>query len=157
MDSEIQALQKQVEENNSNYHYRKFSFIKRFVLWLKGLFRKKRGLLTAEQGKSLSIFVSNNTKRVVINYIKRGKGHMALIKKTEVKAGYEEIYDKAKAKLENLEAEARAKVEELIKEDREALEQIIASSVHEVEVEVPDEPVDEKATVEEVVETTETY
>lgn len=82
---------------------------------------------------------------------------MAIIKKTEVKAGYEEIYDKAKAKLENLEAEARAKVEELIKEDREALEQIIASSVHEVEVEVPDEPVDEKATVEEVVETTEIY
>ena len=64
---------------------------------------------------------------------------MATIIERQVKAGYEEIYNTAKAKLDRLEEEARAKIEEMIREDKTALEGIIEMATHDVEVEVPDE------------------
>lgn len=64
---------------------------------------------------------------------------MATIIERQVKVGYEDIYNTAKAKLDVLEEEARAKIEEMIREDKTALEGIIEMATHDVEVEVPDE------------------
>lgn len=64
---------------------------------------------------------------------------MATIIERQVKIGYEEIYNTAKAKLDGLEEAAKARVEEIIREDKTALEGIIKMATHEVEVEVPDE------------------
>lgn len=64
---------------------------------------------------------------------------MAIEIKREVKAGYEDIYNTAKAKLDRLEEETRAKIEEMMREDKIALEGIIEMATHNVEVEVPDE------------------
>lgn len=78
---------------------------------------------------------------------------MAIEIKREVKAGYEEIYNTAKAKLDNLEEEAKARVEEMIREDKTALEGIIEMATHDVEVEVPDEiPADENCEIAETQE-----
>ena len=64
---------------------------------------------------------------------------MAIEIKREVKAGYEEIYNTAKAKLDRLEEETRAKIEKEMRADKTALEGIIEMATHDVEVEVPDE------------------
>ena len=64
---------------------------------------------------------------------------MATIIERQVKVGYEDIYNTAKAKLDVLEEEARAKIEEMIREDKTALEGIIEMATRDVEVEVPDE------------------
>lgn len=77
---------------------------------------------------------------------------MATIIERQVKVGYEDIYNTAKAKLDVLEEEARAKIEEMIREDKTALEGIIEMSTHDVEVEVPDEiPAEEE--ISEITET----
>ena len=57
----------------------------------------------------------------------------------QVKAGYEDIYNTAKAKLDRLEEETRARIEAEMREDKTALEGIIEMATHDVEVEVPDE------------------
>lgn len=78
---------------------------------------------------------------------------MATIIERQVKAGYEEIYNTAKAKLDRLEEEARAKIEEMIREDKTALEGIIEMATHDVEVEVPDEiPAEENGEITETQE-----
>lgn len=70
---------------------------------------------------------------------------MAIEIKREVKAGYEEIYNTAKAKLDRLEEEMRA--------DKTALEGIIEIATHDVEVEVPDEiPAEENCEITETQE-----
>ena len=57
----------------------------------------------------------------------------------QVKVGYEEIYNTAKAKLDRLEEETRARIEAEMREDKTALEGIIEIATHDVEVEMPDE------------------
>lgn len=72
----------------------------------------------------------------------------------QVKVGYEEIYNTAKAKLDRLEEETRARIEAEMREDKTALEGIIEIATHDVEVEVPDEiPAEEE--ISEITETQE--
>ena len=71
----------------------------------------------------------------------------------QVKVGYEEIYNTAKAKLDRLEEETRARIEAEMREDKTALEGIIEIATHDVEVEVPDEiPAEENGEITETQE-----
>lgn len=82
------------------------------------------------------------------NIILKKGGYKTMVKTVErVKAGYEEIYEKAVAFEANLEETIRQQMAN----DLEAVKRIKADCVETVEVEVPDEEITEEVTVEENV------